>query len=224
MELFHKSDVIYYPSQVEVDEISKLAPELTVRAVPAYIYEDDDATITKPFHERSDILFVGGFGHKPNTDAVLWFVQKVFPQILSEIPDIKFYIVGSNPPDVVKNLISDNIIVTGFVTDEQLSEYYRNTKLVVVPLRYGAGVKGKVVEAMYNGAPIVTTRVGSEGLPGIEDYLIECDDSDTFAELVCTIYRDHNRLMDLSQKSKSYIKKYFSEESALNILSKDISY
>ena len=81
---------------------------------------------------------------------------------------VNFYIVGSKVTEEIKALEQpgNGIVVKGFVSEEELSELYRTCRLVVVPLRYGAGVKGKVVEAIYNGAPIVTTSVGSEGIPG----------------------------------------------------------
>ena len=97
-------------------------------------------------------MFVGGFAHGPNIDAAIWFVTQVYP-LIREKEKIPFYIVGSNPTDEVKALANDDVIVTGFVSDEELDRIYSNCKMAVVPLRYGAGVKGKVIEALYNGMP-----------------------------------------------------------------------
>ncbi|QGQ98489.1 glycosyltransferase [Paenibacillus psychroresistens] len=219
-DIFSKSDVVYYPSQVEVDEIKQYLPELNIKAIPAYIFDTLKGNI-KAFSEREDLLFVGGFGHKPNIDAVLWFIQEVFPAILNQYPDMKIYIVGSNPPELIKNLQAKNIIITGFVTDERLEQYYNDCKIVVVPLTFGAGVKGKVVEALYHGIPIVTTSVGSEGLPNIASYVLESDEGSSFAGLVNELYVDNERLELLSAQSINYVQKYFSKQSVLKIISHD---
>ena len=102
------------------------------------------------------MLFVGGFAHPPNADAVLWFAREIFPGIRERIPGIKFYVVGSKVTDEIRALEQDGngIIIKGFVSEEEHGSLYASCKLVVVPLRYGAGVKGKVVEAIYNGAPL----------------------------------------------------------------------
>jgi GT2 family glycosyltransferase/2-polyprenyl-3-methyl-5-hydroxy-6-metoxy-1,4-benzoquinol methylase len=219
--LFEKSDLIYYPSQVEVEEIKKQFPDYNVKAIPAYIFDEPLEKAVHDFSNRKNLLFVGGFGHRPNVDAVLWFVNEIFPIILKDLPDIRFYVVGSNPPDEIKNLHSENVIVTGFVSDQELSKYYHQCKIAVVPLRYGAGVKGKVVEALYHQIPIVTTSIGSEGLEGIGDYLIEVDDARQFAQKVISLYNDISKLNDYSKKSIDYIMKYFSRSSALEILNND---
>ncbi|MBP1934764.1 glycosyltransferase [Ammoniphilus resinae] len=221
-ELFRKSDVVYYPSQVEIDHIEQELPNVVGRAIPAYIYENEKNDV-KPIEKRRDLVFVGGFGHKPNTDAVLWFTNDILPIVKEQIPDIKFYIVGSNPPDVIKELESEDIIITGFVSDDQLEELYNNCKIDVVPLRYGAGVKGKVVEALYHRIPIITTSVGAEGLPNIEDYLVIADNPIEFANQIVKVYTDDSILVRLSQGSKEYVKKYFSPESVLSIIEKDIN-
>ena len=139
-ECMRKSDVVYYPSYVEVEEIARNDASICARAIPVYVYEKPNDEPCKDIHERKDIMFVGGFAHAPNADAVKWFVQEIFPKILKAYPDIKFYIMGSNPPEEILAMNSDSIIVKGFVTDEELDTFYRKCRLDVVPLRYGAGM------------------------------------------------------------------------------------
>lgn len=221
-ELIHKSDVIYYPSQVEVDELKKQFPDSLIKAIPAYIFEDVQVRDSfLPIAERQDLLFVGGFGHKPNVDAVLWFAEEIFPNVLKALPTIKWFVVGSNPPDVIRKLQSDNIIVTGYVSDEELQQYYKKSRLVVVPLRFGAGVKGKVVEAMYYGMPIITTSVGSEGLPEADEYLVKCDECRNFAKIIVEMYFDEQKLTQLSEKSRKFVSKFYSKESVLSMIEQD---
>jgi len=115
----------------------------------------------------------------------------------------------------------NGIIVKGFVSEEELADLYRNCRIVVVPLRYGAGVKGKVVEAIYNGAPIVTTSVGSEGIPDVEKVLLVKDQPDEFAETVVELYKDEKRLEDLAEKTQVYIREHFSIDAAWDVIKED---
>lgn len=218
--LMKYADVAYYPSDVEVKEISKIDAGIKAKAIVAYMFEN---VIAQPydFKNRKDIMFVGGFTHKPNVDAVLWFVKDILPMILDKLPDLKFYVIGSNPPESILNLASDNVIVKGFVSDEELEEQYRNCRISVVPLRYGAGIKGKVVEAMRYGMPVVTTSVGAEGIIGAETILCIGNKAKVIARNVVKLYLDKNALQDMSARSYEYIKKNFSMESAWNVIEED---
>lgn len=222
LDLCAKADLVYYPSEVEVQELKSKNPNLNVKAIPAYIY-DEQAPLQANWGLRKDLLFVGGFGHKPNVDAILWFIDKVWPLIIKKNADLCFYVVGSNPPDVIKDLHSKQVIVTGFVSDEELSRYYNQCKIAVVPLRFGAGVKGKVVEALYHQLPIVTTGVGAEGLPDITDYLLICDEPEIMAEQIVTLYNDNELLQNLSVKSQDYIGRYFSTEHVIEVIETDFN-
>ena len=220
--LMHKAAISYYPSKVEEEAIHEIDEDIPVKAITAYVYETFLENLNKDFEKREGLLFVGGFAHPPNADAVLWFANHVFPLIRKEM-DIPFYIVGSRVTEEIKALEQplNGVIVKGFVSEEELSELYRNCKIVVVPLRYGAGVKGKVVEAIYNGAPIVTTSVGSEGIPDVEDVLVIEDEPVKFAQEVISLYQDAERLRELCDKTQEYIKGHFSIDAAWEVIRKD---
>ena len=195
---------------------------MKAKAITAYVYEDFLDNLNLDFEKREGLLFVGGFAHPPNADAVLWFAREVFPLIREKIP-VNFYIVGSKVTEEIRALEQpgNGIIVKGFVSEEELSELYRTCRLVVVPLRYGAGVKGKVVEAIYNGAPIVTTSVGSEGIPGVEDVLLVEDQPEAFANTVVKTYSDTEKLKELSERTQSYIREHFSIDAAWEVIRED---
>ena len=220
--IMRKSDIVYYPSFVEVEEIKKHDTLINVKAIQAYMY-DDIVYSQYILKNRKDLLFVGGFGHKPNVDAILWFTKEVFPKILKNNPEIKLNIVGSNPTQDIKDLKSENINVVGYVSDEELEKYYLETRMVVVPLRYGAGIKGKVVEAMTKGVPIITTSVGVEGLENIENMFFICDNAHDFANSVIKCYYNEEILKSISDKFYDYIRRCFSSEHALNIIKNDFS-
>ncbi len=218
--IMKQADINYYPSYVEVDEIHKVDSSIPVKAITAYVYEEFRDDISLDFAQKNGILFVGGFGHPPNEDAVLWFAKEVYP-LITKKQDIPFYIVGSNATDAVKRLNSKNVIVRGFVTEEELKELYDTCKLVVVPLRYGAGVKGKVVEALYYGTPMVTTTVGIEGIKGAEEFMEVADEPEEFAQKVLTLYNDNDRLVKTVEDYQKYIKAHNSIDAVWDIVKED---
>lgn len=221
LDIMRKSAINYYPSYIEVDEIHKIDRDIPVKAITAYVYEEFLDNIDVNFEKKEGLLFVGGFGHPPNADAVNWFVENVYP-LIRQKQDIPFYIVGSNAPDNIKKLDGKNgIIVKGFVLEEELTELYNTCKIVVVPLRYGAGVKGKVVEALYNGTPMVSTTVGIEGIPKAETFMEVADDEKAFANKVLSLYNDNERLIETVQNYQNYVKENNSIDAVWDIVKED---
>ena len=202
--------------------MQKAFPDKPVRNIPLYIYEGQPENLNKDFSTREDIMYVGGFGHPPNIDAVLWFGKEVFPKILEKYPMMKWYVIGSKVPAEIQALASDNIIITGFLPDEELDKLYRKCRMSVVPLRVGAGVKGKVVEAAYYQIPLVTTSIGGEGLDTAVGNMVLEDDADQMASVICDLYEDYTRLKDMSDAGKVFIEKYFTEQEAERVLREDI--
>ena len=219
--ILHKADMNYYPSYVEEEAIHQIDADIPVKAITAYVFEKFIENYNYDVANRSGILFVGGFAHGPNIDAVNWFANEVYPIIREKNKNIDFYIVGSNAPEEIKQLNGNGMIFKGVVSDEELMELYSKCRIVVVPLRYGAGVKGKVVEAIYNGAPIVTTSVGAEGIAGVEDVLKIEDEAEAFANTVVDLYSDEDALVELANKTQSFIKENFSIDAVWNIINED---
>ena len=202
--IMHKADISYYPSNVEVDEIHKIDENIPAKAITAYVYEEFKENLNLDYTLRQDIMFVGGFGHPPNEDAVNWFLDEIFPKIREQL-DIKFHIVGSKIPDRIQKLNGKNgIIVEGRVSEDRLQTLYDTCRMVVVPLRYGAGVKGKVVEALYYGIPTVTTTVGIEGITGAENFMAVADEADQFAAKVVELYQDTDKLKSITEEHQDY--------------------
>lgn len=222
MELFEKADVGHVVGSYEQKLMQDTFPNKPIRNIPLYIYDEIPENIEKDFSIRKDILFVGGFGHAPNIDAVIWFANKVFPKLLKKYPKLKWHIVGSNAPEQIRNLQNEHIILEGFVTDEKLGELYNTCRLVVVPLRYGAGVKGKIVESAYYQIPVVTTSIGGEGLDSsVGSFVIE-DDANMMAELIGKLYVDFAELRRMSDSGSELIRRYFTSEVAERVLRADI--
>ena len=223
LNLMRKSDQVYYPSHVEEKLINSIDPEIDVKAINAYVFDNVDTKTTIEFKDKKGIMFVGGFNHRPNVDAVLWFIEKIYP-IIRKKNNMPFYIIGSNPPKKILNLKNvPGVVVKGYVSDEELSELYNTCKLVVVPLRYGAGIKGKVIEAMSKGVPIVTTTTGAEGIEGIEKIVPVTDNIAKFAKELLALYNDDLRLKEISLKERKYIDKNFGTEAAWKVIEKDFT-
>lgn len=211
LDLMEKSDVVVTFSADEKKIIDEYVSGQKAVVTPLFIFDEFNCEPLSLFG-RKDLLFVGGFNHKPNEDAVLWFVNEIWPTILKEIPDCKFIIAGSNPTEKIRALAAENIIVTGFVSDEILEEYYQQCRVCVIPLRFGAGVKGKTIEAIYKKIPIVSTPIGIEGLYEIENYVVPASKADEFAKKVIDYYKDDNLAKSDVAKYHEYLSKYFSVE------------
>lgn len=199
--LYKNSDVLCSVSTYEIDILKNTYPEKRIALLPTYIFKGDlPRGNGNSFENRKDLLFVGGFNHKPNVDGILWFANEIFPLVVKEIPDIKLNIVGSNPTKEILNLTSDNILVHGYVSDEALEDFYNNTRIVVVPLRYGAGVKGKVIEALSYGVPIVSTSIANEGISNYKSILMNSDSLNSFTKSLVRLY---NRRLEWELTSKN---------------------
>ncbi len=209
---FEMADLILTVSEKERPVIEQIAPGKPVRVIPIFHFERLPAIRT--FSERRELLFVGGFGHPPNADAVLWFVKNVLP----ELPRATLIIAGANPPDEIMALQAENVIVKGYISDEELLALYASCRVAVVPLRFGAGVKGKVVEAISNLIPVVSTSFGLEGLPEIGSIITPRDDANGFAEEIKRLLASDEACAEAVNGYRGWIEKWFSRERALEIV------
>ena len=196
-ELEHKVwrsvDAVYYPSDSETTQVrtwlAQHAPRVRAHTVPAYAFDELHDDPARNLHEREGLIFVAGFAHPPNVDAALWFVREVLPRVHQRLPGLHLSLVGSNPSAAVRALQGVHIEVTGFVTDEELARRYARARVVVAPLRFGGGIKGKVIEAMRHGVPCVTTSAGAQGLDAC-DALAVCDAADDFTQRILELIGD----------------------------------
>ena len=137
---------------------------------------------------RADLLFIGGYRHRPNVDAVSWFTDEVLPLVRRHEP-ARFIALGANPPAAMQALASDTVVIPGYRND--VSADFDAARVFVAPLRYGAGMKGKLGQAMAFGLPVVTTSVGAEGMGLVDgEHVLVADDPEAFAEAVLRLYRD----------------------------------
>ena len=220
--LFESCDVIYTASDVETREIRRHFPDSVVRTIPLYL-SDGVAKADDDFDSRHGLLFVGGFGHPPNVDALEWFLREILPLVRRALPDCSLAVAGSNVTDGVRRLAGPVASIHENVSDAVLEDLYRRSRLAVVPLRFGAGIKGKILEAMQWQLPVVTTSIGAEGLPDAENYLAIADGADAFARRLTALYRSHPDWLRQREQGRLAFNRCFNKRRAAEILGQDIA-
>jgi glycosyltransferase involved in cell wall biosynthesis len=181
-------------SSVEQQLLQKKWPDKSIQLVSNIV---DVPGSNTPFALRRDFLFIGGFQHTPNTDAVLFFLQEIYPLIKERLRDAKFYIIGDKAPPEIVALANERIIVAGLQRD--VRPFFDSVKLSVAPLRFGAGVKGKINQSMAFGVPVVATSLAVEGteLCDREEILV-ADEPEDFARALIELYESEELWMRLS--------------------------
>ncbi|WP_144053255.1 tetratricopeptide repeat protein [Xenococcus sp. PCC 7305] len=156
------------------------------------------------FAARKDILFIGSYNHPPNVDAVLWLCREIMPLVWEQLPSVKVTLLGSNPTAQVQSLASDRVAVTGYIRD--VSDYFLSHRIFVSPLRYGAGMKGKIGQSLEYSLPIISTAVGIEGMHlTTEKNLLEANDTVTFAQAILRLYQTEELWSYLASNSQEAI-------------------
>jgi GT2 family glycosyltransferase len=206
--LWRRFDVVLYPSADETGQVRALEPGVDARAIVPYAFERF-AEHSVP-EGRADLLFVAGFAHPPNVDAACWLVNEVMPLLWHRYPQLRLSLVGANPTAEVVALASDRVEVTGYVSDEELLRRYATARVAVVPLRFGAGVKSKVVEALQQGLPLVTTLVGAQGLPGVEEVCTLAETPQAIADGLTALLDDDELWRVRARTGSAYAAAHFS--------------
>jgi len=170
-------------------ELEVLSEQITVDNVFVFPLIMNVPGSAVPWSARAGIAFVGGYQHPPNVDAVRWFVGEVMPRLRNRLPGVRLHLIGSKAPVSVQELACEDVVVEGFV--EELQPLLDTLRLSVAPLRYGAGVKGKVGNSMAMGLPVVATSVAVEGmgLAHRREILI-ADGPQDLAEAIAELYKD----------------------------------
>lgn len=211
LDVIARSDVTLVVSETERGLLSKDAPAAVVELV-SNLHET--ARAGGAYGQRRDLVFVGGFRHPPNVDAVLWFVDEVFPLILAKLPDVRFHCIGGDPPASVLDLARrEGVLVHGHVPD--IAPYMDGARIGLAPLRYGAGVKGKVNLSMAHGQPVVATPCAVEGmhLRDGSDVLV-AESAEDFAAAVLRLYGDETLWQTLSRNGLDNVAQHFSPDAA----------
>jgi glycosyltransferase involved in cell wall biosynthesis len=233
LSLFRRSDASIVVSAAEHELIRQLIPEANVHHIPILretiaandpgflqsigysianllgLRQDPPNRNPSKSAKRKDIVFIGGFEHLPNVDAVEWFVREVWPELLSRGFKDNFLIAGSKVPPQIAELKSERIHVLGYV--KELAPLFNQCRLSVAPLRYGGGVKGKVVSSLNHGLPVVATSMATEGMNLRHgEHVMVADTAADFADAIMKAYNDDELWTALSRNGASKFEEMYS--------------
>jgi GT2 family glycosyltransferase/glycosyltransferase involved in cell wall biosynthesis len=209
-ELIDRADETWVVSPVEQQLLQQKWPAKSIQLVSNIV---DIRGSKAPFALRRDYLFIGGFQHRPNIDAVLFFVQKIYPLVSGNLRDAKFYIIGDKPPPEIAELATERIIVAGLQRDAR--PFFDSVKLSVAPLRFGAGVKGKINQSMALGVPVVATSLAADGM-GFTDHedILLADEPEDFARALIELYESEEVWNRLSENGIKKTRALYSTDTA----------
>jgi GT2 family glycosyltransferase/glycosyltransferase involved in cell wall biosynthesis len=209
-DLIDQADETWVVSSVEQKLLHEARPDKSIEIVPTIVEVPGSKT---PFALRRDWLFIGGFQHTPNIDAVLFFAKDIYPLVSEHLRDSKFYIIGDKVPPEVAALACERIVVAGLQRD--VRPFFDSVKLSVAPLRFGAGVKGKINQSMAFGVPVVATSLAIEGmeLQDREDILV-ADKPEDFARALVELYESENLWNRLSENGIRKTRALYSTDAA----------
>jgi len=214
LKLMRECDISLVVSAIEKELLARELPQARVEIL-SNVHAVHGRR--RAFGERSGLVFVGGFQHPPNIDAVLWFVREVFPRVRAQAAEIQFHVIDSKAPRQILELAHDGVTVHGYVDD--IAPFMDGCRLSVAPLRYGAGVKGKVNMAMSYGLPVVATTPAVEGMHvrHAEDVMV-ADTPQDFAAAVLRAYDDAALWQTLSDNGLANVSRHFSFDAAREAL------
>ncbi|WP_127564824.1 glycosyltransferase [Stenotrophomonas indicatrix] len=212
LAVMDQCDITVLVSAAEREQLQADAPQVRVELI-SNLHEV--AGTGAPFAQRHDLVFVGGFRHPPNLDAMAWFIGDVFPHIRAALPQVRLHCIGAGAPDTLLALAATQpgVVMHGFVED--IVPYMDGARIAIAPLRFGAGVKGKINLSMAHGQPVVGTTCAVEGmhLRAGQDVLV-ADDAAGFADAVVRLYQDPVLWQQLAAAGLANVAEHFSLDAA----------
>ena len=218
-----RSDVTFVVSEFERTLLTeRLFLDADRIRIVSSVHEPD--AVQRQFPERDGFVFLGGFQHPPNVDAVRWIVADVWPLIRAKLEQASLFIYGSSMPADIKALDSPThgIFARGFVADHRKA--LADARVMLTPLQYGAGVKGKIGEALAVGTPVVTTAIGAEGMDESGRALAIAEDSMALAEWACRLHCDADEWAARSAAGLEIIRERFSAAANVDAMLDAIAY
>lgn len=214
LKLIEQADATLVVSAVELELLKAELPEARLHLV-SNIHQIQSNGL--PFDERRDMLFIGAFAHPPNTDAVRWLAADILPRVRAELPDLVCHIIGPDPPPEILALNAPGLLIHGYVPE--IAPFFCDCRLSVAPLRYGAGVKGKINQSLAYGLPVVATTPAVEGMNLVDrESALIADEAGTFATAIVRLYSDPALWQRLSAAGLAVMEQHFSFAAARRAL------
>ncbi|MCS5734876.1 glycosyltransferase [Herbiconiux daphne] len=219
LAIVRASDLTLVVSEFERSVLQQLEPQK-----PVYVLSNShDSVPVSEALPRTEITFVGSFQHNPNADAIRWFVREVFPLVRQQVPSAHLSVVGRFPPSDLLDVPHPGIDYLGWVED--VAPVHARSIVSIAPLRYGAGVKGKVGDAWAHGVPVVMTALAAEGMQ-VDDGRtgIVADTAEEFAAAVVRLHRDRELWQSISDQSRAHVDRVFGRERLVQALAEILEF
>ncbi|HEX5211253.1 MAG TPA: glycosyltransferase family 4 protein [Pseudolabrys sp.] len=218
LDLVTRADATIVVSEYERGLLRELVPAAAVHQIPILREAPRRPAAAPDLASRRDIVFIGGFEHPPNGDAVHWFAREIWPLLRAKGFAGRFIVGGSEMPQSIAQLASGSIEVRGYV--EALGPLFDACRLSVAPLRYGAGIKGKIVSSLSYGVPVVASSIAAEGT-GLKhgETILVADTPRDFADEILRLSTDDDLWRRLSENGyRAFMKKFSLEAGAPKLL------
>jgi glycosyltransferase involved in cell wall biosynthesis len=214
--LAKKADYIIAISDVEKEIMKDYLDSEKLVTISNIHYPKINIELTLPFEDRKDLLFIGS-AHSPNIDALYYLYKEIMPLVWKRLPEVKVNIIG-NVNEKINDIDHPNFIFQGYVSD--IVDFFKSNKIMIAPLRYGAGVKGKVGQAFEFYLPVITTSIGAEGMKLVDkkNALIN-DTKEAFASAIIELYTNKNLWLELQNNSEQSLGPFSKEILKNTILS-----
>ncbi len=216
-DMYRHADKVLTLTHQDKKKLLDIFAGLDIAVVPHGVDVEDFSFSEHTGRERS-IVFVGNYLHYPNVDAVLYFYREIWPRIKSKDAEIKFYVVGQGPPPEIQSLSQDDaVIVTGRVDD--VRPYLKKGRVFVCPVRLGGGFRGKILEAMAVGTPVVSSSLGAEGVPAVQrENIIVADNPEEFTKGILDLINDDKLFERIRKKARKLVEKKFAWQKGVEVM------
>jgi glycosyltransferase involved in cell wall biosynthesis len=216
-EMYREADKVLTLTPQGREELLEISPDLDIAIVPHGV-DVEKFAYSEPEEPEKSIVFLGNYLHYPNADAVLYFYNEIWQKLKALVPDIKFYIVGQGPSPEIQNLgLNNDIVVTGKVDD--VTPYLKKGRVFICPVRLGGGFRGKILEAMAVGRPVVSTSLGAEGIPAVNgENIIIADKEEGFAKGISDLLNDESLFQKISRNARQLVEEKYAWEKGVEIL------
>lgn len=217
LTVYSRADIVWVVSEEDLEAVKKELPEADVRIVSNIHIMKPDAFVK---NKKNNILFFGGYNHYPNINAVNILAKTIFPQIKRLVSDATLIIAGSNAPDEIKELDKlEGVEFRGFINFAAVQDLYEESKLTIVPLTEGAGIKGKICEAIEYRVPVITNDIGNEGilLEHKKDGFVT-NSYDDMAQYAIEVLGNSYDLEKITLKAQEKVEHILGEETNLSVM------
>jgi glycosyltransferase involved in cell wall biosynthesis len=214
LAVMRKVDLVL--SYTDVEKTVILSHNLASTKVAKCPWMCDVVKCVSGFENRVDIAFLGGFNHSPNVEAMVWFIDRVWPTLVEQLPELHLRIYGSAVPQSIKHLATSNsrIQVHGWVSD--VASVYNNCRVFIAPLQSGAGIKGKVIGALAHGVPSVLSDIAVEGIGVCDEvHAFVASSPDEWVNRIMMLYTDQAVWEQMSQHALNFAKRHYSLDNAI---------